>query len=130
MSDKNNISFIYPIENELGNVSYQFKVNERMAQIQVKGFERCDYYSIEYWFGDECDGSWEPFSLCSAPCCGCPGIVEIVWPVTNFFLEIPGKYRLVLANSDDKHIDDPNHFEDVEIIVKYIDKSFDPTNYI
>lgn len=121
---------IFPVDGTHGNVSYPFEVVDNPVMVQMKGLERCDYVFVEFWFGDECEGTWEPFALCNTPCCGCPGLYEVMYPVNTFFLNIPNKYRLVVSSTDEERANDPTSFSDVEIIVKKLSKSVDISHYL
>lgn len=127
----NDFKRLYPIENgSYGNVSTPFIIDRNPVHIATKGFHVCDYLIVEFWFGDECDGSWEPFKLCKASCCGCPGLFEIDSTVNNFFMNIPGKYRIILMNTDGEDAGDPNWFSDIEIIMNVLPSTFDITHYL
>ena len=121
---------LYPVEGSYGNVTHSIQVIDNPVMIQIKGMQRCDYLIVEYSFGDECDYTWQPLSLCKTPCCGCPGVYEIQYPVNTFFLNIPNRYRFVLRSTIEERDTDPNAFDEVEIIAKYLSKSVDISSYM
>lgn len=119
---KYSISKVFP-NTDSPNMSLEFEVTEKMALIQIKGLQATDFALVEFRFGEECDESWEPFNWCC-------GQMRIDQPANNFIIPIPGKYRLVLADTGNLFASDPTRFADVEIQVSKFASNQNLAEYI
>lgn len=115
--EKNVTHDMFPSE-EAVNVSKSFTLQDSVAMVQIKGWQEGDCAHLEFYFGNECDGSWEPFiaGCCPETFCYC---------TNTFFIQVPGKYRLVFMNEDDNHISDGSWFEDVQMQVTKFKSNLD-----
>ena len=101
---------------EASNISNEFTVDgsSSTAIINVKGMPDESSFLVEYYFGDDCDGCWQPFQLqcCQMELCGCKSV---------FYFPFVGKFRLVAIDDNDQYLTDPAFFEDVEVQITKID---------
>lgn len=89
------------------NLSKEFEIYETVAMFQVIGLNAGDVMCLEYFFGEECDGEWQPMNIdCEQVCFNCNG--------THYFSH-PGKYRFVLTSDMGEHLSDPSWFENVKL---------------
>lgn len=107
---KSDSKIIYPnSEEEGGNVSLEFESCESIILLQLCNMQEGDYVIIETYTGDDCEHKWIPFNV---DCCN---QVRVDYPKNHLLLPLPLRYRAILLNVDDNHINDPSYFEDVEI---------------
>ena len=97
---------VFPTE-ESGaeNISNIIDINKDSAGlIIVDNLEDGDCAILEVFVGDECDGKWIPFK----DCCGQVSLNGGGSCCANFMiLPLPMRYRIILQNEDDEHINDP-----------------------
>lgn len=110
MSSKSDAKVIFPNpEEDGGNVSVDFETNASITLLQFANLQEGDFAIIETYTGDDCDNKWIPFNI------SCCGQVRIDFPTNHLLLPLPLRYRVVLLNEDDSHLNDPTHFEEAEI---------------
>ncbi len=112
----------FPSE-EAYNISNEFTVEDSTAIIQVKAMPAGTCLYVEYYFGDECDGCWQPFNLecCQLKLCGCQN---------TFYFPFHGKFRLIAIDEDGNHLTDTSYYENMEIqITKIKDENKDLSSY-
>ena len=93
-----------------------FKLEDDIIKIQLVGLQETDCVCVETVVGTgDCDEKYIPYSP------DCSGQLCYGYPQGQFFLNVPGRYRLVLSNRLDKHLTDPSWFENVEIFQTPVD---------
>jgi len=109
-----NITQIYP--STIKYTSSMFSLDKDVIKVQVIGLQETDCVCVETVIGStECDERWVPYN---PDCCGqlCFG-----YPQGQFFLNVPGRYRLVLSNRLGNELTDPSWFSNVEIYQTPVD---------
>lgn len=99
--------------------SNTFKLEEDIALVKVHGLKEGDRVCVEVEFkSDNCSEMFIPYvPSCKEQLC-------FEYPQTEFMLTVPNRYRLVLSNDDDEHLNDPAWFTDVEIVHKIVNGAF------
>ena len=97
-----------PISSQASNLTAPFDIKNGIGVIRIDGWGDGDKLTLEVQVGNECDNNWIPVIFCCSH-------VSTSAPSTHMILPIPGRYRAVLSNVDDLHIDDETHFEDTKI---------------
>ena len=108
------LTHIYP--STIKFTTSTFKLEDDIIKIQLVGLQETDCVCVETVVGTgDCDEKYIPYS---PDCCGqlCYG-----YPQGQFFLNVPGRYRLVLSNRLNNHLTDPAWFENVEIFQTPVD---------
>ena len=98
------------------NTSTEFDIEGVGVVVKAKGMKEGQKFIFEYYFGDECEGTWEPVNFCC-------GQFEFCYPENIIlFPAIPGKYRIVAIEQDVSGVIpelilnfEPNNWEDVEV---------------
>jgi hypothetical protein len=108
---------IFPTEKIEGNLTEDIVVSHgNFAHVRVSGLKENDFVLLECWLDKgECGGSYEPFIWKCYPCMDVSSVVKYSFPVNNFYIEVEGKYRLILVNEGDLEQEDNNHFSEVYI---------------
>ena len=102
-------SLIYPpISAQASNITAPFDIKNGIGVLRIDGWKDGDKLHFETMVGNECDDNWIPVIFCCSH-------VSTSAPSTHMVFPIPGRYRAVLSNVDDLHIDDDTYFEDVKI---------------
>lgn len=90
------------------NLTAPFNVKNGIGILRIANWSPKDRLSIEVRMGDDCDNQWIPVTFCC-------GTLSTSHPSTHMLIPIPGHYRGVLYNTDNEHVNDPTHFDDVKI---------------
>lgn len=102
-------ALIYPpISAQASNITAPFEIKNGIGVIRIDGWGEGDKLHIETMVGNECDNNWIPVIFCCSH-------VSTSSPSTHIILPIPGRYRAVLSNVDDLHLEDETYFEDTRI---------------
>jgi hypothetical protein len=109
------------------NVTNEFSLSGRGVLIQSKGMVQGQELLLEYFFGDECDGSWEPVIWCC-------GQAKLSAPVNQMLIPaFPGRYRMIAITLDESENlvpFDQIDWEDVEVQMIKLDISLDTSDFI
>lgn len=120
-------TIIFP--NEVAqNLTTEFNINERGALVQSKGMIAGQELLLEYFFGTECDGSWEPVVWCC-------GQLKLAAPTNQLLIPaVPGRYRFVAVTVDTTIPGvipfDPTEWEDVEVQLTKVDVEIDNSAFV
>ena len=97
-----------PQYSTVSNLTAPFDVINGIGVLRIDGWKCNDKLHLEVMVGNECDNNWIPVIFCC-------NHVSTSAPSTHMLLPIPGKYRAVLSNLENLHIEDEDYFKDVKI---------------